>query len=109
MEENRECRKFGHLLETRINSLCQIGALTSESFSEQMISAANLLVDTHRIRLHCYNIDKMVVLHASKRFMERLRRKEAFTSIVFHYVLSDENASANKECNYYKTHAILRG
>ena len=34
------------------NSAVQLGALTSESFSERMISAAILLVDTYRLHLN---------------------------------------------------------
>ena len=47
MEENREHRKFACLPDVCSNSPSQLGALTHESFSERMISAANILVDTH--------------------------------------------------------------
>ena len=46
-----ETRKFGCIPETRSNSPCKLGALTSESFSERMISAANLIFYVHQIRL----------------------------------------------------------
>ena len=59
IEEHGELRKFRCLLDVCINSLCQLGALTSESFSKRMISAVNLLVDVHRIRLDHENIDKI--------------------------------------------------
>ena len=62
-----------------------------------MIIAANLLVDTHSIRLGHDHIDKLIVLRMSKRFMERARRKEVLTSIMFQYVLSDEHVSSNEE------------
>ena len=75
----------------------QLGALTSDSFSERMISASSVLVDTHRIRLDHDIIDKMVALRINKRYMERARFKEALTSIVFHDVFSDEFVSANEE------------
>ena len=55
------------------NFLCQIGALMSESFSERMISAVNLLVDDNRIRLGHDFIDDLIVSRMSKRFMERAR------------------------------------
>ena len=70
------------------NFPCQFGALTSESFFERMISAANLLLDTHCLHLDHNHIDKMVVLRMHKRFMKRVRLKEAFTSIAFKCVLS---------------------
>ena len=82
------------------NYPCQIGALTSESFSECMISAANLLVETHRISLVHDFIGNLIVLRMSKRFMESVTHKDAFTSIVFHDVFSDEHPSANKKWNY---------
>ena len=65
-----------------------------------MISVANLLVDTHRIRLGRDCIDKQIFLRMSKSFMERARRKENFTSIMFHDDLSDEHASSNEEWKY---------
>ena len=65
-----------------------------------MISAANLLVYAHRIRLDHDDTDKMVISRMNKRFMERARYKEDFTSILFHGILSDEHVSANDEWNY---------
>ena len=66
-----------------------------------MISAANLLVTTHRLHLDHDHIDKMVVLRMNKRFMERVRRKEAFTSITFKDVLAEENyVSPNEDWKY---------
>ena len=62
-----------------------------------MISVDNLLVETHRVRLNHDSIGNMVVLRANKRFMERAWREEAFASIVFYGVLSDECVSANEE------------
>ena len=41
------------------NTPCQLGALTSESVSELMVSVANILVDIHRIRFDHDNIDNM--------------------------------------------------
>ena len=61
IEENGYHRKFGCLDDMRRNYPCQLGALTSETYSEKMISAANLLVDSHRILLRHDNVDKMVV------------------------------------------------
>ena len=62
-----------------------------------MISEESLLVDAHRIRLDQDNIDKMIALCVSKRFIERVRRKEAFISIMFHDALYNEHASTNEE------------
>ena len=47
IEEIVRERKFGYLPEMCCDSPCQLGVLTSESFSERMISVANLLADTH--------------------------------------------------------------
>ena len=60
MQESGEERKFGHLPEMCCNSPCQLGALTSDSFSERMISVANLLFDTCRLHLNDEMIDKMI-------------------------------------------------
>ena len=101
IERNGIDRIFGYLPEMCKNSPCQLGALTSESFSERMISAANLLVTTHRLHLDHDHIDKMVVLRMNKRFMERVRRKEAFTSIAFKDVLVEETyVSPNEDWKY---------
>ena len=63
-------------------SLPNVPKKRAGNFSERMISAANLLVTTHRLHLDHDHIDKMVVLRMNKRFMEGVRRKEAFTSII---------------------------
>ena len=57
------------------NSPIQLGALTSEIFSERMISAANVLVDAHRIHLNDDMIDKLIVLRMNKKFIDRVRSK----------------------------------
>lgn len=63
IEESGEYRKFGCPPEMCCNSPCQIGALTSEKISERMISAGNLLVDTHFILLGHDFIDKLIFTH----------------------------------------------
>ena len=99
MEESVEHQKFVHPPDMRSNCPCQLVSLSSEKFSERMISTANLLFDPHRTILDHYNIDKMVFSHASKRLMERVRCKEGFTYILLHYVLYDEHAIMNEEWN----------
>ena len=59
MQEIGQERKFGCLPKMCCDSPCQFGTLTSEIFSERMISAANLLVDTHHLYLNDEMIDKM--------------------------------------------------
>lgn len=71
LEESGEHRKFGHLPGACCNSPFQSWALTSESFSERMISEANLLVDAHHIYSGHDFIDKMIVLCMKKRLKER--------------------------------------
>ena len=80
------------MLETRCDSPCQLGVLTSESFSQRMMSAANLLVDTRRLHLNNEMADKMITLHMSKRLMERVRTKNDFSSAMFGSILSDGSA-----------------
>ena len=78
---------FGYLPDIHNNSR-PLGTLSSGSFSERMISVENLLVDEHLRRLGQNIVDVMVVLRMNKRFMERMRHKEAFVSIMFKDVLS---------------------
>lgn len=61
-----------------------------------MISVANILVDTHRIRLGHDRIDKLNVLRMSKIIMESKLRKEAHASIMFKNSLSNDHVSANE-------------
>ena len=65
---------------------------TSESFSERMTSAVNLLIDTYRFHLNDEMIDKMIASRVSKRFMERVRTKYNFSSVMFGNILSDASA-----------------
>ena len=76
-------RKFGCLLEMCTKSPVKLGALASESFSERMISCANLLVDAHRLKFGNEMIDKLVVLHMNKKFMCRMRSKTTFVTMAF--------------------------
>ena len=78
IQESGQERQFGCLSETCCDSSCQLGVLTSESFSKRMTGAANLIVDTHRLYLNDELIEKMIVLRMSKRFMERVRTKNVF-------------------------------
>ena len=83
IQESVEERQCGCLPEMCCNCPCQLGALTSEIFFERMISTDNLLVDTHRLHLNDDMIDKLIVLHMNKRFMERVRSKEVFLDNVW--------------------------
>ena len=57
-----------------------------------MINADNLLVDTNRLHLNDDIIDKLIVLRMNTRFMERVKSKKVFSSIMFGNILSDESA-----------------
>ena len=92
IQESGEELQFGCLPEMCFNSPCQLGVLTSESFSERMISIANLLVETHWLHLNDKMIDKLIVLRMSKRFMERVGSKNVFSLVMFGNVLSHESA-----------------
>ena len=94
-------RKFGCLSDACSNFPCQLGALVPESFSELMSSAANLLFDAHSIRLFGHdNVDKVIAVRMNEMIMERVRREEALTSIVFQDILLDEHVSTNEEWKY---------
>ena len=66
---------------------------TSESFSEIMIRAANFLVETHRLHFNDEMVDKIIFLRMNKRFMERIRTNNYFSSVLFGNILSDANAN----------------
>ena len=100
MEDNGEHINFGCVTDVRSDSSFQPGVLTSKSFSKRIVIIENLLVETHSARLYHDNIDKLVALCMSKRFMEIALRKEAFNSIVIHDALLDEHASTNEEWKY---------
>ena len=66
-----------------------------------MVNAENIVDDAHRTLLDHDHIDKMVTLRMNKKFMERARHKDAFTSIKVQYVLSvDEHVSPNEDWKY---------
>ena len=54
-----------------------------------MMSAVNLLAETHRIRLDDDHTDNMIFLRMRKRLMKRVRAKNAFSSVMFSNILSD--------------------
>ena len=83
-------RKFGCLPEMCTKSPVQLGSLTSEIFLERMISSANLLVDTHRLKFGDDMIDKLIVLRMNNKFMDRMRSKTTFSTMTF------ETMDANK-------------
>ena len=80
-ETSRPGRKFGHLLEICTKSHVQLGALTSEIFSERMVICANLLVDTYRLKFGDDMIDKLITLRMNKKFMDRMRCKTTFVTM----------------------------
>ena len=60
IKKSRGERQFGLLPEMCSNSPVYLGEFTSESFSEIMKSADNLLVDTHRMHLNDDMIDNLI-------------------------------------------------
>ena len=74
MDENeRREGKFGCLPNICKNSLCQLGAVSAQSYAERMNSAANLLVANNRTLLDHDMIDKLVVLLMNRPFMMMTR------------------------------------
>ena len=90
IKESGEERDFGCLTKPCCNLLCQLGVLMSESFSERIISADDLLVCAHRLHLQYDMIDKLIVLWISRKLVERVRKKY-LSSIAF----SESNESEN--------------
>ena len=60
---------LGYLPAMCRNSVCQLGALNSQSFVERMNSAANLIVTKKRTNLADKLIDKLVVIRMNRHFM----------------------------------------
>ena len=83
IEESVSERKFGCLPEMCTKYHMQFGAFTSQSFSEKMISNANLLVDPHCLKFSNDMIDKLIVLRMNKIFMDTMRNKKAYASMNF--------------------------
>ena len=83
-------KKIGCLPEMCTKSHVQLGALTSESFSERMTSTDNILVDTHRLKFGDDTIDKLIVLRMNKKFMDRMHSKTPCSTMTF------ETMDANK-------------
>ena len=83
IKESGEERKYRFLPEMCCNHPLQLGALTSESFSERFISVASLLVDAHRLRLNDEMIDEIIASHMSKKFIDRIRSKNAISVTQF--------------------------
>ena len=83
IEESGSEEKFGYLPEMCTKYPVQLGALTSESFSERMLSNVNLLVDPNRLKFGDDMIDKLIVLRMNKTFMDRLRNNKARVTMNF--------------------------
>ena len=66
---NRDNR-FGHLPLMCCSSICQLGSLSSQSFTERMNSAGSCIVTEHKLRLDSDLIGKLVSLKMNKAFME---------------------------------------
>ena len=60
IQESAQKRQFRYLPETYCNSPCQLSVLTSQSLCKIMISAANLLVDTHQLHFNDEMIATMI-------------------------------------------------
>jgi len=68
---------FGYLpMMTRL-SPCQLGALTSQSFVEQMNSCGKMIVGERRTRMKHEIIDILVILRMNRTFMTYSRSKES--------------------------------
>ena len=72
------------------NSPLQLGALTSESFSERIVSVANLLVDDHRLHSNDEMINKLIALRMDKKFMNRIHSKNSISTMQFDNIESNE-------------------
>ena len=92
IKESGEERKFGFLPEMCRNSPLQLGVLISESFSEMIISAANLLVDIHQLHLKHQMIDKIISLRVNKKFVDIIRSKNTISVMQFEKIESNKRA-----------------
>ena len=76
-------QKFECLPQMGTKSPLQLGDLTSESFLERMASCDNLLADGHRLKFGDEMIDNLIVLRMNKKFMDRIRSKNAISTMQF--------------------------
>ena len=83
-------RKFGCLLEMCAKSPVNIGASTSKSFSERMMSCANLLADARRLKFGDDIVDKLIVLRMNKKSMDRMRSETTFATMEFDDMCANE-------------------
>ena len=58
-----------------------------------MISADDLLVDTHRLYLNDEMIDKLIVLRMNKKFIDIIRSKDAISAIQFEKIESNKRVT----------------
>ena len=65
---------FGYLPLMCKNSPVQLGALSAQSFAEQMISASNLSIAKKRTLIDNELINKLKVLRMNRKFMEFMRK-----------------------------------
>ena len=56
------------------SSICQLGALNAQSFTERRISCGNLIITKKRTKLDDNTINKLVVLRMNRKFMELARK-----------------------------------
>ena len=91
--ERTNCEReniFGYLPLMCKNLPVQLGALSAQSFAEQMISAGNLLITRKRTQLNDELINKLIVLQMNRNFMEFMR-KSGRTSLFHKRGIADED------------------
>ena len=94
--------KYGLIPLMAVASPYTIGALNGESFSERVISAANLVLDEGNTALNDEELEMMVILRIDRKFMQFMRAKyahvqhEAFKGTV---VREDDNESDSENEN----------
>ena len=69
--------KYGLIPTMAVASTYTIGSLNGESFSERVISAANLVLDEGNTALNDEELEMMVILRIDRKFMQFMRAKYA--------------------------------
>ena len=72
---------FGYLPAMCRNSVCQLGALNSQSFLERMNSAANLIATKRISNLADELIDKLVVIRMNQNFVMHCHQNKPITHV----------------------------
>ena len=102
---------FGYLPLMAYSSECQLGALNSQSFSEQVHSIANLVVNRLALKTDPEFVDILVTLRANEHFMNFIKEnkyKDWLNYIAGIKAISDGSTDhLGQKKNFIKTNSYI--